>query len=1531
MSKTKSVFKKCLSLIMSMMLIFTSFTLSGFVPAIEAEAATNKVVMHFDFNGSLSDVVNGGSLTVTGWTENNNTGEQRSDHWYHRDGGVYGSIAGLNGKNNWILTYKGYSYGSSDDANSCEIGLGTAVDNTDVLRVTRNGILYVANENKGTMSLNVGDASNTYNSSKINTIIFDYFRGNLKVTVNGNVFGSYAVESSVFSNVRSLYTGLNAARNVGNRYHFVDDIVATTVDDTCVTKADFETAFTNFENKINNTKLYTNIKPAYDAYINARKVYDAYYYGNDITLTNISDAFLELQKQTEKLTNEWQSPTGTAVPYFNAGTVQTSAYSNLLYSKKVDGHQNFEQRHSYGSDCIICHRIANNQTVMMYDGNTIPKMPVIYNTIIEKTKNGGSKNRSPYMVYPTTGEGKTDDLGALYLLDKWKGYTYSGNQTDNSLYNFETIYSKTNNYVGHNSETMHEGKNMERGYWNGYSDYFAYANVLAYSDSNSFVNDDSGDYSKKFKLYWCFRSEVTGKSNISDLKSTTGYQAGNDNAAIYVVNYKPLRDKIVNAKNKIPNKLTNVKQGGLTEYLSYLDDIMAFNPNNSFSNISSITDGINKFNSAMATNMTKASNMENATIPTDNSAYDTIRDEIDMYKAIKNEVDNGLRYYSSTSLNAYITAYNYAKAVMADVDNNGYKSASDTTPNNKAQALKKARENLQEVYKVTFKNNAGVVVETREIIPGSTLGKLPENTTTVKHTNDKKHTVYSWPAGVSESTVIRGSGEYNEIATTESCVGTPTKTEIQDSKKGTLQVHKTTCSVCSAEYTELHNLELNGNTAKCSECDYTTEEDGYNFNGFRITKGNLFDFDKYAENVNSTQIIDNKGTTVINTTNDSITVIGNDVDAYTRHAASPDYYRIPVTPNTNYIFSYVPSTGDNQAYVFFSDGNSYFPTSGYWCINKYGAEPNQEWKIKFITPENCTYVDFRFGTVNSGAICTFSDISFYECDENGNPTNGYKVLASGLTSGANVLESLNIPSADRCNASYDMSNKSGKISTSDFIDTNLNISLDTEHVYGDFTNDYTTDLAYNENTTYTHSKTCSDCSYKLSENCSFINQGINGDKAIVQCSECGGNYTLDCTAYNAALTEAENELKNTAKYTDDSLKALQQEINKYQLDATTYTQSSVDAKADAIQEANKLQTEGGKLVLREYQVSFYVVDEATDEQQKIELKKPTYQYGEVAVCTAPEGISPYKWTIDDQGSRLANATNEVSIVVTDKTTVYAWYSKKSTAPEKTQHKITVLNKYNKAVSYIYVDDSTNITLSGSTISYNSSSYTIDKLPFYQITGYTINNQAVSGEYMVTSDIVIKPVYTASETIDIKLGTESIKFKDDEALRTKTAQWDDKITVVADSEMTWYVDDVPVAKGNTYTFRVSKSVTVTAKPFEQATETPKSIVNYAQFDNENKKAIITVSNYQSENYQIAEQGIIFGTSKNVNAQFDKKLIIDKGKKYVASKTTDTGDQFSFSLSFDENTTVRTLCIVSYVKYVGQSEPVYSDKVTYVAIN
>lgn len=423
--------------------------------------------------------------------------------------------------------------------------------------------------------------------------------------------------------------------------------------------------FTSYENKIasiaSSGTVLTNLKPAYDAYVALRKGYDAYYYGGDTSIDldslamTFEDAYLRMAK--------WISPTGNAQPKFE-DNVNSAYYSNLLYSVQQGNYYQYEFNHSY-SNTTVYHQIGYNQTVMLYDGKTTPKMPVLWFTIMEKTTTWSTLYRAPYKAYPTTGSGASADLGTFYLVDKWNS---NGSKFANigNGWNYANVIG-TSYYVGHNSSTFSAGQTMQKGLGTGYSNYFPYANVLSYNDSTAFVNDDSGSYSKKYNLWWFFADEANGKSSTDNLQTVTG-QVG-DNCSIYVLNYKALLDAINTAIGKLPKSASafNYKQGGLSTLFGYIDNATAYNPNTARDGASSASDVVTNFNNAITP---LVNNINGASTPTDATNYQSLRDEMDKFFNGTVTLDNAK--YTVESIDEYTKVFTAAKTIFTHVYSVGY-------------------------------------------------------------------------------------------------------------------------------------------------------------------------------------------------------------------------------------------------------------------------------------------------------------------------------------------------------------------------------------------------------------------------------------------------------------------------------------------------------------------------------------------------------------------------------------------------------------------------------------------------------------------------------------------------------------------------------------------------------------------------------------------------------------------------------------------------------------------------------------------
>ena len=413
----------------------------------------------------------------------------------------------------------------------------------------------------------------------------------------------------------------------------------------------------------------------------------------------------------------------------------------------------------------------------------------------------------------------------------------------------------------------------------------------------------------------------------------------------------------------------------------------------------------------------------------------------------------------------------------------------------------------------------------------------------------------------------------------------------------------------------------------------------------------------------------------------------------------------------------------------------------------------------------------------------------------------------------------------------------------------------------------------------------------------------------------------DISAYLSAKEKALISISNTQKYTPESINALKL-ILENNVVTDENTQDEVNTATNNIIAADQLKTvnSNGVLVLNKYKVTFTYFD--TEGQQITKIDDNEYEYGASVDLTVPdEAGQVYKWNknIKSADSKIAGSTNRITHIVTDNVTITAYTVQHQTSG--TQYCVTVYNRINKVIGYFYVDKNSTVSIDGPTISVGDNRLTVEKTPYYQITGFKCNGQEISTDFTVTSDVKIYPIYSAQNEIGITLnnnsGNAQITF-DDGTKETKKVCWDQKVTVQADSEVIWYVDDVAVAKGNKYTFRATKSITI--KAVADATETGSSIITYANFDSENRKARIAVSSYSSGEKVIKEQGLIILTSTSAS-ELSYDDIKNNGKKYKATNTTSEGNQFSFTLNVSQSSSIKTFGIISYVIYKDDETTTY----------
>lgn len=229
-----------------------------------------------------------------------------------------------------------------------------------------------------------------------------------------------------------------------------------------------------------------------------------------------------------------------------------------------------------------------------------------------------------------------------------------------------------------------------------------------------------------------------------------------------------------------------------------------------------------------------------------------------------------------------------------------------------------------------------------------------------------------------------------------------------------------------------------------------------------------------------------------------------------------------------------------------------------------------------------------------------------------------------------------------------------------------------------------------------------------------------------QCTECG-NVTLDTSAYDAALKEAEAKVLNPDnRYTTDSIDALRAEIASVKADRENVkTQDQLNALV------TRLQTASNSVVQSKFNVVFVTVGlDSTSETEKF---NDYIEYGET--YNADAGANVKKWVVTtDNGNTstvIDNFDQKASFVITKDAKIYAYLSGEDSST--TSSKVTFLGRHNQVVAIRYVAD-------GKTL--ETKEVDAPSIPFYKFENWDVASVKGDG-----NEYTVKASYTCKQTSD----------------------------------------------------------------------------------------------------------------------------------------------------------------------------------------
>lgn len=448
----------------------------------------------------------------------------------------------------------------------------------------------------------------------------------------------------------------------------------------------YETKMSNLSNA--NTGMYTNMLPAYNAYVKACAALEASEYGNNTEATADFDTLAQdLVAKTLRMTEWVDTVTGkyqSKVPsfsYTDAANMQSSwkdFYNNIIYTENCTSSNNGSSDDSNPAGLAgefdttegLRVQLYYPNTILLYDGSeTGTRMPVM----LMGKNNTRKSERYIFRCYPTTdGAAKFNEGaefvgndGAFLSLSKklndsqyaWKGQDGG----DHNRLDFGTARNSTYRIGASSDEkfTSYKFANVldwgsYKGFWNGYATGFMVDNTgFEYQIGQQYKGGD-GIGIMEVATKWAYYGSGDSSKIDSSNDTVRGYM-GSDKLKhhIYVVNYKAIVDATKNAdtRQRLAN-VSNYKEGGLSSVISALSKATSFDVNSvTIDNISEKNKEITKFiDDAKAT----------PTADVDMNSYAKLQSEILTSKKIYVRGNTDNKNYSKESWDAFETAYNNA-------------------------------------------------------------------------------------------------------------------------------------------------------------------------------------------------------------------------------------------------------------------------------------------------------------------------------------------------------------------------------------------------------------------------------------------------------------------------------------------------------------------------------------------------------------------------------------------------------------------------------------------------------------------------------------------------------------------------------------------------------------------------------------------------------------------------------------------------------------------------------------------------------
>lgn len=430
-----------------------------------------------------------------------------------------------------------------------------------------------------------------------------------------------------------------------------------------------ETAMKNFQSVLAEDKSYSNVGPAYKAYVACQQGLDAYIYGGE---SNALDGLADNLNTKVAGMTEFTGIKANTGKYrqvkvyadddtgFDEATYLKDGYQNVLWLEtgiNTDNNDGKQSKEDYSSLTLYY-----PQATLLYDGETTPATSVMAIASGEGGYVVGGKNR---YISAITLENATDGIN---VSRNWRG------GSSNLDFNWSWYWNGNKYNLSNNTTTAGNVYQIRKGTNKNYQERFS--NFMEYTGDPG--NKYLATFVPTFKGHIGTSTEFV--KNINDPASPTVPGT----TTITVVNYKIVKEAIKAAGNKMKSKdLSTYSMGGLYPYFAAMDDATSFDPNTYFTSEDNKKNDTSGYVKA-ASGKVQAINDASIDGTNDKKAnYQTLRDAMgDKTRSTYAEGNANNEHYTADSWKTFEDAYKASQAFMAKVNDDTFTNADSVYKSN---------------------------------------------------------------------------------------------------------------------------------------------------------------------------------------------------------------------------------------------------------------------------------------------------------------------------------------------------------------------------------------------------------------------------------------------------------------------------------------------------------------------------------------------------------------------------------------------------------------------------------------------------------------------------------------------------------------------------------------------------------------------------------------------------------------------------------------------------------------------------------